>query len=677
MVKRNFLTKMLLLCALIVGCVSSAWAEDPEDTFDFSSAVLTNNSISGTYCTLSVAKGEGSNDPVINSSKLRLYSKNTISFEAANNYAITNIVFTAQTSSSYGFFGNNDFEVTTGTFTATANSNGNEETGTWSSTNGETSVTFTSNKSKQFRFSQIVVTLTKISNDPSITAKDVTYDADVTSGTITYQIENTVTGKELTANTTAEWIKIGTITSSTVPFTMDQNTGSAREATVTLTYQYGDGANDKVTKDVKVTQNAYVAKYDIEINNMTNGSVVADVNKAAAGATVTLTITPSSGYKLATIAVIDADNLDVELSGIGNSRSFTMPAKAVTVSATFEKDFSITYDFSFASMGTKDKANDDWGGSYNAHAQDFPGSTVAFAAASKQTGTITDIPVVKNEPVTITLTDENATFKSATIALRHWTTKTITVTLYYSTDGGENWTSTGQSHSFTSSTSGEDVILTASALPAGTNALKIQGNASQQYGVASANVEVLYKVNIPTSGYGTYCSSNALNFEETEIKAYTAAYDATSGKVVLTKIDNCIVPAKTGVVLYSTTTGEQVVPATMTTTTVSSNQMVGVTAQTAVPWKEGDKYNYILQEGKFKKATGASLRANRAYLSTTYNVSPSGAPELDLAFGDETTGIQNVERTVNDNQYYTLDGRRVAQPTKGLYIVNGKKVVIK
>ena len=48
--------------------------------------------------------------------------------------------------------------------------------------------------------------------------------------------------------------------------------------------------------------------------------------------------------------------------------------------------------------------------------------------------------------------------------------------------------------------------------------------------------------------------------------------------------------------------------------------------------------------------------------------------------GEGTTGIStlNVERgTLNDNSYYMLDGRRVAQPTKGLYIVNGKKVIIK
>lgn len=187
-------------------------------------------------------------------------------------------------------------------------------------------------------------------------------------------------------------------------------------------------------------------------------------------------------------------------------------------------------------------------------------------------------------------------------------------------------------------------------------------------------------VNIPDSHYGTYCSEYALDFSESGVDAYTAAYVESEGKVVLTLIADGVVPANTGVVLYSETTGEQDIPTTTTTNTIDvDNEMVGVTAQTAVPWTVGDKYNYILQQGKFKKATGASLRANRAYLSTTYNVngSVSGAPELDLVFGDETTGIQNIERTVTDNQYYTLDGRRVAQPTKGLYIVNGKKVVIK
>ena len=49
-----------------------------------------------------------------------------------------------------------------------------------------------------------------------------------------------------------------------------------------------------------------------------------------------------------------------------------------------------------------------------------------------------------------------------------------------------------------------------------------------------------------------------------------------------------------------------------------------------------------------------------------------------LAFDDETTGINAVQSSgLKADSYYNLAGQRVAQPTKGLYIVNGKKVIIK
>ena len=52
---------------------------------------------------------------------------------------------------------------------------------------------------------------------------------------------------------------------------------------------------------------------------------------------------------------------------------------------------------------------------------------------------------------------------------------------------------------------------------------------------------------------------------------------------------------------------------------------------------------------------------------------------LNINFGGNTTGIENaVQREeIKDKSYYDLQGRRVQQPTKGLYIVNGKKVIIK
>lgn len=66
------------------------------------------------------------------------------------------------------------------------------------------------------------------------------------------------------------------------------------------------------------------------------------------------------------------------------------------------------------------------------------------------------------------------------------------------------------------------------------------------------------------------------------------------------------------------------------------------------------------------------VAANRAYL-----VSTSNAPVLKLNPGD-ATGIENVENAKSDSTWYTIDGRRVAQPAKGIYVNSrGQKVLFK
>ena len=72
----------------------------------------------------------------------------------------------------------------------------------------------------------------------------------------------------------------------------------------------------------------------------------------------------------------------------------------------------------------------------------------------------------------------------------------------------------------------------------------------------------------------------------------------------------------------------------------------------------------------------------RAYL--VYNLVKEGplqaAPAFRIVFDDETTGIrENSQRILTENVYYTIDGRKLqGKPTKrGLYIYNGKKIVIK
>lgn len=84
----------------------------------------------------------------------------------------------------------------------------------------------------------------------------------------------------------------------------------------------------------------------------------------------------------------------------------------------------------------------------------------------------------------------------------------------------------------------------------------------------------------------------------------------------------------------------------------------------------------IADSGKLQLgSSAATIKAFHAYLSGEV-----GAPASMISFDDEdVTGINEIERmrNVENEKFYNLNGQQVAQPTRGLYIVNGKKVVIK
>ena len=107
--------------------------------------------------------------------------------------------------------------------------------------------------------------------------------------------------------------------------------------------------------------------------------------------------------------------------------------------------------------------------------------------------------------------------------------------------------------------------------------------------------------------------------------------------------------------------------------TVSKYKFVGAMTNT------GSLHNiYALNDDgdKFQKGT-ASVTPFRAYFAGTS--AAATATSLGIGFGGNTTGIAELKtlRKVEDNNFYNLNGQRVSQPKKGLYIVNGKKVVIK
>lgn len=115
------------------------------------------------------------------------------------------------------------------------------------------------------------------STDPSISADNVTIEADATSGEIAYTITNPVDGQNVTASTTTDWISDFQYGDGTVTFTTAANTGAEREGVITLSYE---GANDK---EVTVTQKKATTFASLE-------ALVAAGEPTTAGETVTVTL---------------------------------------------------------------------------------------------------------------------------------------------------------------------------------------------------------------------------------------------------------------------------------------------------------------------------------------------------------------------------------------------------
>ena len=102
--------------------------------------------------------------------------------------------------------------------------------------------------------------------------------------------------------------------------------------------------------------------------------------------------------------------------------------------------------------------------------------------------------------------------------------------------------------------------------------------------------------------------------------------------------------------------------------TAGDAEVIGTYAAITVP-----EESYILSGGKFYFVDSeVSLKPTRAYIS----VAVGEAKVLTIDIND-ATAIEAIESTIANAQVYDLSGRKVQNPTRGLYINNGKKVLVK
>ncbi len=202
-------------------------------------------------------------------------------------------------------------------------------------------------------------------------------------------------------------------------------------------------------------------------------------------------------------------------------------------------------------------------------------------------------------------------------------------------------------------------------------------NGSETTCVSTLPAEFNYTRGITDGKFGTICLPYAATVTGATVFEITGkVMDGSTLKGInLSSVDNLTA----GVAYIFKATSAEL------TATLSGNYTAAVTggnmegnlgASTKAPV---DSY-VVGTDNMIHKVTGSDVNVGQYKGWINMSVVPDAAARgLDfLEFDGGTTGIETVKANQTQNgEYFNLAGQRVAQPTKGLYIVNGKKVIIK
>ena len=185
-------------------------------------------------------------------------------------------------------------------------------------------------------------------------------------------------------------------------------------------------------------------------------------------------------------------------------------------------------------------------------------------------------------------------------------------------------------------------------------------------------IEVPEMIKLAADGYATYCSENRLDISGTTgLTAYIVS-EITASAVVLKTVS--VIPAETGFIVKGTgSTLHDVFKTEAAADDVSDNQLHGTLTATAAPANAFALATKNGVTGFYPVTTGLQIPAHKAYLTI------SNSQARALTFDDSGTGISAVNDSQNlmPTACYSLQGVRTYRPAKGVYISNGRKVVIK
>lgn len=500
------------------------------------------------------------------------------------------------------------------------------------------------NISLSFADAEVIKMVTDETYTQTATVSPVAYD-----GTVTYSGEGNATINSSTAKVDFTTTGVNTIT-ATAPAT-DLYNGNTASYTLKVKTTPTITVNDQ-TMNVGDTYEPIITGGDVTISCNPEGVISVDGNVITATTVVTG----------ATITVSTADN-DTYVAG---EATFTLTVNAPTGSTTAPSGMKTT-TFTNKDLGNNDGytwtasiAGNAFESSNNVRGAQFGANKGEFTITSSSfSGTITKVSMVvstngSNNTVSVKVGDTDFECNDAT---------TLTLT------SGDNKVT-------------RDFVGEAS----GNIEISCNDKASSiWFKSITVTVKTDATVTIASSGFGTYCYEYPLDLpaDDPDCKAYIAT-SVSDGQVTLKRIRGAI---KGGVpfILYGEP-GSHVIPTAASSDNVpEGNLLRGTLAPTYVTQTEGDYTNLGLSQGAFKKLSTGVVPAHKAYLHIpTSEAHPSGSlSRMTIFFVDDDdvpTGVKSIDngQLIIDNTVYNLKGQRVEKPVKGqLYIVNGKKVVIK
>lgn len=182
-------------------------------------------------------------------------------------------------------------------------------------------------------------------------------------------------------------------------------------------------------------------------------------------------------------------------------------------------------------------------------------------------------------------------------------------------------------------------------------------------------------VSVTDAGFATYATKYNVEVpNDKNVKVMTVTVNEGNSTIKLHEIPaKTVIPAKTGILVKAPTGDCNFVVTSEAGTELTNNDLKAATENVTsyddkffALTKLGEKVGFALV------ANGVVIPAGKAYLEV-----PAATAAKFFSLDGEATGINSVKTAKADGAYYTLEGVKTTKPVKGLYIHNGKKIVVK